>query len=338
MGHRERRRRQKRWGASLLGACLWLAACSCGSEPERPEPPAPAASGLRGGSAAPLGELRLVEGRVSGAVADVMQLSVLEQLAEQAGFELTASATPPRRVTLRLEDVALAEAIAAILTEERYALRYRPDAAGPPRLARVEVGAPSESASLATPERAAAPTDEQSPGPETDPARLERIEELRERIAELRRDLVESRNDAQGRQRIRARLYGERQSFQEELEKALAHPDPRVRAAAIPDLDLDEGDARERVGEAGRLDPDPEVRAAAAQALADDGTYVAVSRLLQMLEDPDPAVLTATIEGLSFAGDETLIEFVAPFRGHPDPGVREQAQETLGYWDYAETP
>jgi len=164
-------------------------------------------------------------------------------------------------------------------------------------------------------------------------ARSDRIDFHRERMKRMRDDLRQEPEGSALEERLRSDLARERVGLQEELRVAIDDPDPAVRADAVADLDLENGDNRDRVADMSQSDADPAVRAATAEALATDGTFAAINGLLAMLDDPNPAVLAAAIAGLDYAGDETLASHVAPFATHPDPAVREAANEALEYWE-----
>jgi hypothetical protein len=326
----------------IVAAVLLLGVgCTCADEVEVASPSALA-------SAADLVEVS--NGHVRLAVRDALQLAVLERLADQAGFDLEVSGATPRRVTLDLAGVSLAEAIAALLAQERYSLEYAVDPGtgshtlavlrvgekpSPPRVASAPPQQPARLALGASPrprasEVAEPPSSEPDEGRRT---RSDRIDFHRERMQRMRDELKREPEGSALEERLRGDLARERVGLQEELRVAIDDPDPAVRADAVADLDLEGAGNRDRVADMSRSDADPAVRAATAEALADDGTFAAINGLLGMLEDPNPGVLAAAIAGLDYAGDETLASHVAPFATHPDPAVREAATEALEYWE-----
>jgi hypothetical protein len=252
---------------------------------------------------------------------DAFELAVLEQLAERAGFEIDAQSVEPRRVTLRLTDVPLADAIGALLAPTPYGIDYRFDAgAGVHEVALVRVGA-AASARSGTGDRVegsrVASEDERASGDDAG-----RSGSLSERVAR--------------ESGVREPRRGERVSLRApavqdpETAAALVDPDPRVRAEAVGDMET-EGEALPDVVDLAVNDPSPAVRTAAVEALGDEGTHMAVEALLATLDDPDPQVLLAAIEAIEMTGDESILGRVAPLTQHSSPAVREAAQEALEF-------
>jgi len=325
-------------GCAAAAAVLLALGCGCREDAKPPDSPEAAR--------APAGAevIEVSDGLVRLHASNALQLSVLEQLAAGAGFELVVAGVDPQRLSLKLDGVPLADAIAALLPEERYTLEYAFDRrTGAHVLAVLRVGdgnpAPSVALAPARPISApAAPRAEaaQTTEPERDArerASSERIASHRERIARLREEREQAGRGSESGRRLRDDLFQERSELQEELRKAIDDPDPAVRAEAVRELDTAGGDNRERV-KALAHDPDPKVREAAAERLGDDGSFQAVSGLLEMLRDPEPEVLVATIEALDDAGDDSLIPYLEPLAQHPDPEVREVASEVLDQWKW----
>jgi HEAT repeat protein len=112
----------------------------------------------------------------------------------------------------------------------------------------------------------------------------------------------------------------------------LAHPDPRVRAAAAGALDRAEPERREEVCEALRNALDDgrgEVRYAAALSLRHLGDREAVPRLIDMLWDQDGFARQAAAMALGRLGDPQAVEpLITALRDGP-PDLRFQAIPSL---------
>ncbi len=302
-------------------AAVLLAAGGCTCERDRPVAvteatgDAPAALTSGGGDV-----LVLTEGRVRLDVDGAMQLVVLERLAQQGGFRLDVHGVAPRAVTLRLDGAPLREAIGALLGDVAFALEFafEPES-GAHELAVLRVGSPPPPPQVAA---AAARPIEPPPRPS------ERAAPRRSRLAEEAFARARRRSD-----RTWVPSYDESEGGQQELFVALADPDPKKRTEALAEIDVGEGDARDRVVAVAEGDGIATVRASAAEALGDDGSFASVGALLGMLDDPDPQVLVATIEALDYAGDESLAPYVEPLADHPDPAVSEAAQDVLDRWN-----
>lgn len=318
-----------------LIAVLFVSGCTCDASP-----PESGSSPSQGAAAAtadatpedlalpPRGRevVELGEAGVRLAAHDALDLAVLEQLAERAGFELDVRGVEPRRVSLRLSDVPLADAVGALLAPMPYAIDYRFDGrTGTHVIARVRVGAPGG-------------LDASAPGGRE----LTRVAVARG--ADGAGDApAPDAEESGGRRRLARSAYpGPRSGrsgspvgrpaagLDPEIAAALEDPDPAVRAEAVSDMETSGGGLRDVVALA-EDDPSPEVRAAAVEALGFDGTHAAVEAVLGTLDDPDPQVLLAAIEVLEMTGDETVIGRMAPLAEHPSPAVREAAREALEF-------
>jgi hypothetical protein len=301
------------WGA--LGAALLLAASGCGDAP-----PATDASDQQtapAGDQARRAELRFSAGRVSLTSEQVVQLVILEDLAQQAGFELVVGPVEPRSITLRLDDVPLLDAISMLLEGVPFRAEYRAEGpTGPHALARLVVGEPRAAERRRAGGRIASRSG--TPVEVTD----ERRREVIQRMAELRRRSAPERAEA-------ARTFREKREAREHAAlEQLASPDAAGRIEALDDLDA-EGEALPRIVDLARTDPDAGVRAAAVARLADAGSFRAQAALLDALADPSPQVVIAALGALEDVGDESMLAQIEPLATHADPAVREAANETL---------
>jgi HEAT repeat protein len=285
--------------------------------------------------------------RVSLDVSDAGQLRVLQQLAEQGGFDLELHEITPRAVTLRLEDATLSQAVAAIVGPSAFRIDYAFD---PPRkrhavvalhvggtsslrpaAASVTESAPKSGMHAAIERQGVDSSTEIGQAPPRERSRRDQIDDARERLAPLRDEMRRTKGkDLLALESEYERAQG---AFQEQLRLALQDPDPNVRTEALEEVDVSQGDARQRIGSLAREDPDPRIQMAAIETLAEDGTFQAVSELVTMLEASNPDVLVATLDALDLSGDESLAPRVEPLASHSDAAVREKAREMLEYWE-----
>jgi len=307
------------------------------------------------GGAAALGTgngVELRDGRVWLDVSGSGQLVALEQLAEAGDFELELHGLRPRGLTLRLEGVPLAEAVAALVGDANFAFDYKFDAekarheiavlhVGPSDLpnafaARWRGGGNREEGVGSAATRpasdsgadASAETDQIATGSTSSRAR---VEAARGRVSQLQESL--RRVEGEERRELRDEYELVAAAFQEEIRQALSDPDPAVRADMLGEVELDSSAGRDTVARLGDADPSPRVRVAAAELLGDDGTFQAVAELIGMLDDPEPEVLLATLEALDRSGDESIEPYIEPLSDHPDSRVRETANEMLEFWE-----
>jgi hypothetical protein len=238
-----------------------------------------------------------------------LRLAVLEQLAAQAGFEITAEKIDAQPITLQIERVSLIEAIASILEGLAYTLEYKFDEASKTRMiARIKIGDTLEDSAANVAEQA--PTDE--------PRMRDRAPSIATRTAEgARSDRMEPAREA-------------RTAEQAELLSELDNPDPEARAEAAEWIDLD-GEALERLISLLESDPDAEVRAAIVDRLGDEGSPAAMAALVVALRDPDPEVVMLAIETLEFEGGDWLIPELTPLLAHSDPDVRDTAGDAIEF-------
>lgn len=298
---------------AALAAAALFAASACGGEP-----PAVDAAQSAGAAAAPSPashELRFVGGSVSVAREEVLQLALLEELAERAGFELEVGVVAPRNITLRLDDVPLLAAISAILESTAFRAEYAIDPrTGAHVLARLSVGEVAPPAPPAT--------DAKSDGDFA--ARRERKAHS-ENVLSL---FAKRREDAEKRTRLGRASAEERLAREAAAIEQLVDADAERRAEALAVIDPS-GDAFSRISELAKSDPDPRVRAVAVERLGEADSYEATTALLDTLADPSPQVLIVALEALEFTGDRSLLSRIEPLANHPDPAVREAANDAI---------
>jgi hypothetical protein len=304
---------------AALGGAWLLAVSGCGSEPPATDvvhashPPPGATTTLAPAPASTA--LRFAAGRVSVARDQVLQLALLEELAERASFELAVGAVAPRSVTLRLDDVPLLDAISVMLEGTPFRAEYAVDSkTGAHVLAKLSVG------ELAP----ASPVAPRAEGGGESAAELER----KARSEKIHKLFAQRRENAEERGRLASASAEERRAREAEAIEQLADADGARRAEALAAIDP-EGDASARISALAKSDPDPRVRAAAVERLGDADTYQATSVLLDCLADPSPQVVIAALEALEFAGDRSLLSRIEPLANHPNPAVREAASETI---------
>jgi len=158
-----------------------------------------------------------------------------------------------------------------------------------------------------------------------------RIERARERVTVLKESLHRVKGDE--RRELRDEFDQATDALQEQVRLALSDPDPVIREEMLEEVEIDSGDARDRIGDLAQGDPNPRVRAAAAETLGEDGTFQAVAELIGMLDDREPNVLVATLEALDYSGDESIEPYIKPLASHPNAQVREMANEMLEFWE-----
>jgi hypothetical protein len=316
--------------SAALFAGLLLFATACGREEAEPTlsaPPleAPAVSD------APFPEpgsawVEFADGRVRVLSNGANRLAVLEQLAEQADFELVTRDLERRALRLRIEDVGLGEALFAMLRGVRYSLEYDFDEdAGSQVLVRLTVGEPVETAALEP--RPAPPNGEREPKRARGEKGRERFEKLRERV---------SAASPEERERLREKHAARAEEMEPELLDQLEDGDPELRADAVSELPLEgegeQGEERlERMAQVLKDDPDPRVRMAAAQRLGETDARDAVAPLVGALSDPDREVVLEAIDALEDIDDPSVIPDLEALLQDPDPGIREAAEFAIEY-------
>jgi hypothetical protein len=241
------------------------------------------------------------DGRVTVRSDGSLQLSILEQLAAKANFEIIAGKVDAHPITLRIENAALLDAIELILDGLTYTVAYDLDkASGTRTLARIEIG-DAFGRGTANPAQTAAS------------AALG----TRHRVAGARSDQMERNSE-------------EYSAEQAEILAELDSPDPEERADAVFWLDLDE-QSLERMISLLRSDPDPDVRASIVDRLGDEESVSAISAVAAALQDPNPEVVLRAIEALQFNAEEWLIPELERLLTHSNPEVREAAEDAIEY-------
>jgi hypothetical protein len=247
------------------------------------------------------------DGRVTLRSEGSLRLAVLEQLAEQAGFEIIAGKIDAQPITLQIERAALVDAIALILDGISYTLEYDFDEASETRvIARVKIGGVLAHDAVNPSETAA-----------TDALR--------------KRDSAQS---AATRSAERARIAragsasDANTAEQAELLSELDSSDPEARADAADWIDL-EGESLARMIALLKSDPDAEVRATIVDRLGEEISPLTVAALIAAFQDPDTEVVLRAIEALEFDAEPDLIPELKTLLGHSDPDVREAAQDLI---------
>ena len=284
------------------------------------------------------------DGRVWLDMPEGGQLIALEQLAKAGDFDLELHAFYPRRVALRLEGATLAEAVAALVGEMSFSFEYAFDAEhARHEIATLHVGSTGHNSDTreagATPSAIRVAPDSE-PFANADRSLIRevsetssraRIERAQERVTSLRENLNRAKDEE--RSELRNEYDEATDALQEQFRRALSDPDPVVREEMLEEVEIDSGDARDRVGLLAQTDPDPRVRKAAASTLGDDGTFQSVAELVGMLDDRESDVLIAALEALDHSGDESIGTYIEPLASHPDSEVREKAREMLEFWE-----
>jgi hypothetical protein len=238
-----------------------------------------------------------------------LQLAILEQLAEQAGFEIAAGKTEAHPITLQIDRASLVAAIDLILDGLTYTLGYDFDETSGTRiLTRVEIGEvlENDAANLA----------------ETAPSNPLRVPDRAPSAA------IRSAEEARGDRREPASEAYD--ADQAELLAILDSPDPEARADAAEWIDLD-GKTLKRLISLLESDPDADVRATIADRLGEEDSPAAIAALVAALRDPDSEVVLRAIEILEFEAESWLIPELEGLLSHRDPEVREAAQDAIDF-------
>lgn len=244
-------------------------------------------------------QLTLLDGRVTLDSKEVSQAKILEALAARGGFELVARGSLAERLTIRMSDAPLAEAVSLIVGPLPYQMEFvGDDDRGSHRLARLRIGEPPRVADAvsASPRHAAL---REHPGAPS-------VADF-----ELQRD-VESR-------------YGEP-----------AVEEPALRRQQVADLDVDREEDVEVLFRYAEEDPDPTVRKAAVEQLADaPGSGRVVAALVARLSDPDRDVVVASLDALEWQDDAraliALEQMLEEGSLYQDPELRELVVEAIDW-------
>jgi hypothetical protein len=264
-----------------------------------------------------------IDGRVSVISNGAQRIAVLRELAEQAGFELVSGDLERQALTLRIEDVALGEALFALLRGVRYGVEYGYEVGVDSHaLVRLTVGEPIGVAAAAKPQ--AERWDEKPQFESAEQERLARkiLVDLRERSAERSQEEL---------QRLREEQAARADAMEDELIEQLGDSDPSVRAEAALDLPLGGEEEEERLQRLARVaadDPDPRVRIAAVGRLGESDSPGAVDPLVGALGDPDREVVLEALTAVQNRDDASLAPYLEPLLQDPDPEIREKAKFT----------
>ena len=262
------------------------------------------------------------DGRVSVTSNGAQRIAVLRELAEQAGFELVSGDLERQALTLRIEDVALGEALFVLLKGVRYGAEYGYEVGGDSHaLVRLTVGEPIE---VAAAKPQAERWDEKPQFESAEQEKLARkiLVDLRERSAERSQEEL---------QRLREEQAARAEAMEDELVEQIGDPDPSVRAEAASDLPLGGEEAEERLQRLARVaadDPDPRVRIAAVGRLGESDSPGAVDPLVGALGDPDREVVLEALGAVQDRDDASLIPYLEPLLQDPDAEIREKAEFT----------
>ena len=274
------------------------------------EPPLPALGTAR---------VAFANGRVSVRSNGAQRWAILEQLAQKAGFELLGGDLKRQRLTLRIEDAPLSEALATLLVGVRYSLELDFDAAKGLHVVReVAVGPPVNVAAAAV---AAAPP------PEIDWKGREPFGKAPARLAAI---------SPEEWQRMREQGTAQAEAMETQLLVQLDDPDPRGRAEAVSSLPVfgEGGEGAERFQHVTKLladDPDRGVRIAAAERLGESESPEAVRPLVLALSDPDRDVVLAAIEALEYVDDISAIPHLETLLEDFDGDIRDAAESAIQY-------
>jgi hypothetical protein len=266
------------------------------------------------------------DGRVSVTSNGAQRIAVLRELAEQVGFELVSGDLERQALKLRIEDVALEEALFALLRGVRYGAEYGYEAGVDSHaLVRLTVGEPIDVAAAAKPQ-----TERWDENPQFESAEQEKLArkilvDLRARTAERSREEL---------QRLREEHAARAEAMEDELIEQIGDPDPSVRAEAVSDLPLgrDQEQEAERLRRLARLavdDPDPQVRIAAVGRLGESDSPGALDPLVGALDDPDREVVLEVLDAVQERDDAALIPYLEPLLRDPDSEIREKAEFTV---------
>jgi hypothetical protein len=264
---------------------------------------------------------RFEEGRLSVAANAAPRLPLFERLAEAAEFALETDGGDWPLLTVRFDDLVLAQALPRLVGDLTYRAEWVAEkGGGPHRLASLVVGERVAETRSPASERA----ERHKPG-------VAPATEARAAVAEPLRDRRATVVGAAVTEALRDRWVSDESELEaHELLAGLDDPDPEIRLRAAIEIEP-EGDALDRLAGLLENDPDPRVRAATAANLESAESYGAVEALVVALDDPDPDFVLAVIDSLEFAGDASNVWHLEPLLEHPDPRVREAAADAIDF-------
>jgi len=264
---------------------------------------------------------RFEEGRLSVVANDAPRLPLFERLAEAAEFALETDGGDWPLLTVRFDDLVLAQALPRLVGDLTYRAEWVAD----------EGGGSHRLASLVVGERVAETRSPASEGAERHNPGVAPAAGAGAAVAEPLRDRRATVVGAAVTEALRDRWAPEGPELEaDELLARLDDPDPEIRLRAAIEIEP-EGEALDRLADLLANDPDPRVRAATAANLESAESYGAVEALVVALDDPDPDFVLEVIDSLEFAGDASNAWHLEPLLEHPDPRVREAAADAIDF-------
>ncbi len=264
---------------------------------------------------------RFEEGHLSIAANAAPRLLLFEKLAEAAEFSLETDAGDWPLLTVRFDDLDLAQALPRLARGLAYRAEWVAEEGGEShRLASLVVGervAETRSPASEGAERheSGAASAAGAGGADAEPPRDRRATRVGSAVAEILRDHW---------------APGEPEPEADELLARLDDPDPEIRLRAVIEIEP-EGEALDRLADLLANDPDPRVRAATTASLGSAERYEAMEALVWALDDPDPEVVLEVIDSLEFAGDASNVWHLEPLLAHPDSRVRDAAADAIDF-------
>jgi hypothetical protein len=250
---------------------------------------------------------RFEEGRLSIAANAAPRLLLFEKLAEAAEFSLETDAGDWPLLTVRFDDLDLAQALPRLARGLTYRAEWVVE----------EEGGSHRLASLVVGERVAEPRSPASEGAERHESGAVSAAGARDADAEPPRDHRTTRVGSAAAETLRDHwVPGDPEPEADELLARLDDPDPEIRLRAVIEIEPD-GEAR--------------VRAATTASLGSAERYGAMEALVWALDDPDPEVVLEVIDSLEFAGDASNVWHLEPLLTHPDPRVRDAAADAIDF-------
>ncbi|MGH0038219.1 MAG: HEAT repeat domain-containing protein [Myxococcota bacterium] len=307
-----------------LAVALVVAVGCSGEEPEPAAPASPAPSRsepqrspAEEASSVPLPgpagvELSVRGQRVTLACREADVGGILSDLADELEFALEVTGAPLPRLTARIVDAPIAEALPVVLAGVRYDAEFESQG-DTHRLVRLRVGGVGD----------AAPG-----GTRASNATMDRIREAVER-SRVTGSLLDPDDP-----RVAVDDADLEDEDEERAQAAwidrLSDRDPAERARAAYEVEP-EGRGLDALLGVLYNDADPSVRTAAVSQLEDSDAHAAVEGLVYALSDRDRGVVLEAIDALEFAGDESVIPSLEPLLDSPDAEVREAAEEAIEF-------
>lgn len=232
----------------------------------------------------------------------VDELTILNGLAKEAGFELVAGHASWQVITVDLQAATTHIAVVELVKRYPYQIIYEyDDNLQQDVLRTVIVGEPP------FPQTSAEAVQAQSE-PDEDEAPEDSIDATSATVKRLSPE--------------------KQQAYLEQLQD----PSPELRVEAAKNIDP-VGEALDSLSKLILRDPSPEVRAATTWSLENSEDPKAIDALVMALDDDNLEVVIEAIESLGYAGDETTISELSPFLKHPDNRIRAAAEEAIDFLD-----